>query len=272
MVWRLVCATFCESMHFNSFVFSTANDILTLLARREGAYDNNRLGSDTYKRLNLGLFAFMVVGLFAIPGEAGFLSSAIGAIILSILLTIVRLYGVALAWRGWECGVGDNSLKALWNEIVNGTKETVKGLRVKDQKKALTYRNLLVLIVVGSVSSFFDGIFLLRYLKEFGKSLFDVSLKISAVARLSMITTMVYSLKDAAERDRLTGTTFIQLNLLVGTWAVLVGLGQAIFPYGFAANRGVEMFAIGLPFLIKALKSQKEKTDGKATKEGKSVE
>ena len=87
-----------------------------------------------------------------------------------------------------------------------------------------------------------------------------------------MITTVVYSLKDAAERDRLTGTTFIQLNLLVGAWAVLVGLGQAVFPYGFAANRGVEMFAIGLPFLIKALKSQKEKTEGEAVREAKPTE
>ncbi|GAX20906.1 hypothetical protein FisN_1Lh440 [Fistulifera solaris] len=233
----------------------------------EGAYDNNRLGSDTYKRLNLGLFAFMVLGLFAIPGEAGFLPSAVGAMIMSVLLTVVRLYGVALAWKGWEYGVGAGSLKGLWDEIVNGTKETVKGLRVKNQRKALTYRNMLFLILMGSISSFFDGIFLLRYLKEFGKSLFEVSLKVSAVGRLLMITTMVYSLKDAAERDRLTGTTFIQLNLLVGTWAVFVGLGQAAFPYGFAANRGVEMFAIGLPFLIKAFKSQKEKLEKESSKE-----
>lgn len=230
---------------------------------REGAYDNNRLGSDTYKRLNLGLFAFMVVGLFAIPGEAGFLPSAIGAMVISVLLTVLRLYGAALAWKGWEHGVGDSSLNKLWSEFVNGTREMIKGLRVQDQKKALTYRNMLVLIVFGTISSFFDGIFILRYMKEFNRSLFDVTLKLSAVGRLLMISTMIYSLKDAAERDRLTGTTFIQLNVLVGTWAVLVGLGQAVFPFGFAANHGVEMFAFGLPFLIKALKSQKEKTETK---------
>jgi hypothetical protein len=211
----------------------------------------------------------MVLGLFAIPGEAGFLPSAVGAMIFSVLLTVVRLYGVALAWKGWEYGVGAGSLKGLWGEIVNGTTETVKGLRVKHQKKSLTYRNVLLLILMGSISSFFDAIFLLRYLKEFGTSLFEVSLKVSAVGRLLMITTMVYSLKDAAERDRLTGTTFIQLNLLVGTWAVIVGLGQAAFPYGFAANRGVEMFAIGLPFLIKAFKSQKEKLEKISSKEDK---
>lgn len=76
-----------------------------------------------------------------------------------------------------------------------------------------------------------------------------------------MISTMIFSLKDAAERDRLTGTTFIQLNLLVGLWAILVGFGQSIRLLGVQFSRGVEMFAFSLPFLIKALKSQKEKED-----------
>jgi type IV secretory pathway TrbD component len=71
-----------------------------------------------------------------------------------------------------------------------------------------------------------------------------------------MISTMVYSLKDAAERDRLAGTTFIQMNVMVGLWAVLVGLGVSL---GYSAYTGVEMYAFAIPFFIKALKSQKEK-------------
>jgi hypothetical protein len=31
---------------------------------------------------------------------------------------------------------------------------------------------------------------------------------------------MIYSLKDAGERDRLKETTFIQLNYMVGLWAM----------------------------------------------------
>lgn len=79
-----------------------------------------------------------------------------------------------------------------------------------------------------------------------------------------MVTTMIYSLKDAAERDRLTGTTFIQLNLMVGAWAALVGLGQSVYPLGFNLSRGIEMFVFSLPFFIKAYKSQKEKDDKKS--------
>jgi hypothetical protein len=99
----------------------------------------------------------------------------------------------------------------------------------------------------------------LQYRETFNRTWFEISLQGSAVARLFMISTMIYSLKDAAERDRLTGTTFIQLNIMVGAWALLVALGQAIYPLGFAAYRGVEMFAFSLPFFLKALKSLKEK-------------
>lgn len=103
-------------------------------------------------------------------------------------------------------------------------------------------------------------------MNEFNKSIFEVSLQWGAVARLLMISTMIYSLKDAAERDRLTGTTFIQLNVMVGLWSFLVAIGQSITPFSFQPYRGVEMFAFSLPFFIKAIKSQKEKYDKKMGK------
>ena len=98
-------------------------------------------------------------------------------------------------------------------------------------------------------------------MKTFGRSLFDVSLKWSAMARLFMISTMVFSLKDAAERDRLTGTTFIQLNLMVSAWAVLVGLGQSTYPLGFEASRGIEMYALAIPFFLRAYKAHRKNNE-----------
>jgi hypothetical protein len=79
-----------------------------------------------------------------------------------------------------------------------------------------------------------------------------------------MIATMVYSLKDAAERDRLTGTTFIQMNIMVGVWAFLVGVGQSIHALGIAANGGVLMFALAGTFFLKAYKANKEKAERKS--------
>ena len=98
-----------------------------------------------------------------------------------------------------------------------------------------------------------------------------MSLNLSAVSRLFMISTMVYSLKDAAERDRLTGTTFIQMNIMVGLWATLVGIGQSFYPLGYSASRGVLMYYIAFPFFIRALKAQKEKSLNKRLKDNKTT-
>ena len=52
--------------------------------------------------------------------------------------------------------------------------------------------------------------------------MFDISLQWSGVARLFLISTVMFSLKDLADRDPMTtGTTFIKLNLMVGAWAAL---------------------------------------------------
>jgi hypothetical protein len=74
---------------------------------------------------------------------------------------------------------------------------------------------------------------------------------------------MIVSLKDAAERDRLTGTTFIQLNRLTGAWAVAVAAGQTLTISGVAANRGIEMAGFGALFFIKAWKSVIKRNEGK---------
>jgi hypothetical protein len=228
----------------------------------------NRLRSDTYKRLNLGLFGFCLIGLSAIPGEAAFFTSLLATRIVAGMLTLLKLYGTGLAWNGWKRGVTTTatntttskfSANEIFLELAQGVQSTIKGLKVESTKKALTYRNCLLLLFGGILSSFMEGLFNMRYQKEFSRTWFEITLQWSAMSRLFMIAAMVYTLKDAAERDRLTGTTFIELNLMVGAWAVLVGLGQAIYPLGFAAYRGVEMFAFAVPFLLKAYKSQREK-------------
>jgi hypothetical protein len=77
---------------------------------------------------------------------------------------------------------------------------------------------------------------------------------------------MIFSLKDAAERDRLTGTTFIQLNRLIGAWAVTVAAGQTLTTGSrVAAYRGIEMAAFGSLFFIKAWKSVREKKGQEAS-------
>ena len=250
------------------------------------AHTEHRLASDTYKRLNIGLLGFNTIGILAIPGEAAMMVQRRlpFKIVPLLLLSLVRVWGWWTAWHGWSSVIPKSIHRSNCNtttttttsrtidlerimshvrdplmELVRGTKETVLGLRVRSAKKALTYRNCLLIICAGIISHFMEGLFHLRYRHEFARTWLDVTLQWSTVLRLFMIATMMYSLKDAAERDRLTGTTFIELNIMIGAWALLVGLGQAIYPLGFAAYRGVEMYAFAIPFWLKAYKSQKEK-------------
>ena len=61
----------------------------------------------------------------------------------------------------------------------------------------------------------------IQYKEALLKTSFDISLCWSAVSRLFLVSSMMYSLKDAAERDRLSGTTFIQMNYMVAIWALV---------------------------------------------------
>ena len=148
----------------------------------QGANDHDRLSSDTYQRLNVGLLAFCVLGLLAIPGESAFLPSAGSAMILSLWTTMLRGYGAFVAYAGWKRGVAgiksdtDESeavnkanactFKPMLNELWSGTKETFRGLKVKDKKKSLTYRNCVLLVAVGIFSSFMEGLFNIRVSNE----------------------------------------------------------------------------------------------------------
>jgi hypothetical protein len=226
------------------------------------ATQHDRLNSDTYKRLNVGLLGFSVMSLAAIPGEAGFLPTFVPALLLSAIATVARLAGLTAAYRGWVQGLGGKaSFRNLAQDFFQGTMESIRGLRVKQKGKL--YRNFLLLVIFSGLSSFMDGIFKLRFAKDLVIGAFEISLQWSAVARLFMISTIIYSLKDAAERNRLQGTTFIQLNVMVGIWAFMVGIGQTLHPLGSAPKRGALMFAFGAPFLINALANAVKKSKSK---------
>ncbi|KAL7556808.1 hypothetical protein ACA910_005243 [Epithemia clementina (nom. ined.)] len=230
------------------------------------ANDNDRLSSDTYLRLNLGLLGFSGLGILFVPAEAGFFFKFPPALVLSMILTLAQAYGVLLSFLGWRRGVDPTaiqSIEELVQELKDGTISSLRGMRVENAKQALGYRNCLLMVVSGIFSNMMEGNFNFRYREALRRSWFDVSLNGSAVSRLFMVATMIYSLKDAGERDRLSGTTFIQLNVLIGLWAMLVALGQSIYPLGFAFHRGVEMCAFSLFFLAKALKSFIQKQQNK---------
>jgi hypothetical protein len=79
---------------------------------------------------------------------------------------------------------------------------------------------------------------------------FDISLQFSGVSRLFLISSIIYSLKDAAEQNRLGSTTSISI----------VGIGQAIIPRGLQL-RNAEFFAVSAMFFLKGFKEHKKRWD-----------
>jgi len=134
-----------------------------------GANEHGRLGSDTYKRLNIGLLGFCVLGLFALPGEAAFLPAFVPAVLLSGLTTSLKVYGAIVSYIGWRRGVEKEigrwpafAPREMLDLLYEGSKETFKGLKVQDKKKALTYRNCLVIVCISMFSAFMEGLFNIR--------------------------------------------------------------------------------------------------------------
>jgi hypothetical protein len=129
-----------------------------------GAAQHRRLSSDTYQRLNVGLVTFFGGSLLAMPGEAGFLCVKVPSLIVLPLVTFLRVYGLCVAYTGWKRGVAPNdgsmvAVSTMTQALWKGFLETAKGLKVKDRKKSMTYRNILLLILVGVASSCMEGVF-----------------------------------------------------------------------------------------------------------------
>jgi len=152
--------------------FAMAARLSTILRK---ANREDRLNSNTYKRLNLGMLGFAVAGLVAIPGEAGFFPRAIPSMITWALLTGVRGHLLYTSFQGWMTGIDKRELtltgttsrrtetiRRLWEEVRGGTDDTLGGLLVKDSKRALTYRNCLLVSMFGTLSAILEGFFNMR--------------------------------------------------------------------------------------------------------------
>ena len=118
----------------------------------KGATVHDRLGSDTYKRLNVGMVLFALLGGFVFPGEASFFPTFRGALLLYALMTVSKLVGGLVAYRGWTTGVNGWSLsasehkgfKGMMVELYRGAKETWVGFK-NENKEANIYRLLFVI-------------------------------------------------------------------------------------------------------------------------------
>jgi hypothetical protein len=198
--------------------------------------------SDTYKRLTIGLLLFGLLGMFSVPGESGCISTASmssssllggGGATANIILTLLANFITTIAsFVGWEYSAGGfglsssssssryrDRMKNIVQELLGGCKRVWKTLPVSDARPATFYRSFFIILTLGSL--IFNAPELIFNLRQgVGLVSLPVSLTISSMSRLGLMSVILYVLKDAAERKRLDGSTFIKLNLMVGLWAL----------------------------------------------------
>merc|ERR1719491_1735666 len=105
-------------------------------------------------------------------------------------------------------------------DLAQGVKNTVKSMIGSFPKSIKSAGYLLGTGTVGTLK-IAKGVEVIKLLIQSGGSLsFLVGTRLHRCTKLGLLAVCMYTLKDAADRDRLGGTTFIQLNFLCSlVWA-----------------------------------------------------
>ena len=199
-----------------------------------GAAEKGRMrsASGTYRSMTFGSMLCGSVGLLSLPGEAGCLldgTTRVRFVIALVATVLARLVTATVSFAGWEhsSGTGKGFGTGFRERVAGVAKEVLKGfgrirktLPISEERPASAYRSFFIFSVIGNLA--FNVPELVFNLQNGGGRLFSLSasLTVASVARLCLVSALLLVLKDAAERRRLEGSTFIKLNLLIGLWSL----------------------------------------------------
>ena len=125
------------------------------------------------QRLTMGTILFSIIGMFSIPGEAGYHyhHNQIKFTTSLVLCQLAKLVTAAISFIGWEDtipnGFGSSSSirrKNILHEIISGIKTSWKTLRITNTHPASFYRTCFIFITLGN--AIFNVPNLIFYLKE----------------------------------------------------------------------------------------------------------
>ena len=178
---------------------------------------NDRLRSDTYKRLNLFtawygfLMSIITVKIFKPPQLL---------LVTNLIAMVNSIKGYGYGAKGWTLREG----VPFSEDLVQGVKSTIRGMFrtfPKDVKSA----GYLLGTAVAKTLTIFKFIEIINIFLGGGDSItFLSATRLHRCSKLCLLSVCMYTLKDAADRDRLDGTTFIQLNFLSSlVWASMLG-------------------------------------------------
>mmetsp|Transcript_3124 Transcript_3124/g.8157 ORF Transcript_3124/g.8157 Transcript_3124/m.8157 type:complete len:355 (-) Transcript_3124:142-1206(-) len=162
------------------------------------AAEHDRLGSDTYKRLALFLTEFNLCGVSTILLALG--GTALGTH-LFYSLSLASFLSLSPTLAGYKTG-GGNVISEIGNII----------------KGFFTFKNLNALIYLTG-TWFVASLKVLKLIEMInlyseGNPAKVIVTRAVRFGRLALFTGVLFTLKDAANRDRLEGTTFVDLNFL----------------------------------------------------------
>ncbi len=193
------------SIHVTSGYVLTAGLAYILASAVQG----NRLSSDTYKRLNLSLLHLGIMGI------VGWGLVKLGDTVPGFTpMFIPPLFAMINGIKGYGYGVlgyDKSGNTALLTDFSTGVKSTIGGiLSLPKSAKSTGYLAATYMVTTMKAAKLLE---VFRLILE-GADGLTVFTRLSRYARYSMLSTVLYTLKDAADRGRLEGTTFIELNFL----------------------------------------------------------
>lgn len=241
-----------SSMLYNIFgggLFTEA----TILFILRGAAIHDRLSSDTYKRLSLAIIVSAVIQQLLPVGARLTFSQRLVLKGPALIALIVAMKGYGYGVLGWDKSKTTRGL--FIKDLKDGIHSTVKCL-MEVRMKSLGY--LFGTILVGSMTVMkgWEVVSLLLS-SAGGYHQGDVSMMVvsslSRLAKLWLMTSVFFTLKDAADRDRLKGTTFVQLNFVSAAafasmavyYAVPIVIGKVSYWAGTALATPAFLAAIG---------------------------
>lgn len=176
----------------------------------KGAAQNDRLGSDTYKRLNLSIIFYAFVQQI-LPAMGLGLSGKLFFKGPAILTLINGIKGYGYGCLGWDKAKG---MTTVFSDLKEGILSTLQGLTVVKAKSAGYILGTVMLGIMSLVKAkeLCTMVFVPSIVSP--TTYYQIFSRLSRLSRLGLMTTILYTLKDASDRDRLKGSTFIQLNFL----------------------------------------------------------